>query len=167
MEPNPFTEQGKTLSCEVRDIINRFVRTGSVQPEIGGNRLRTARADDVVLYMEFCKRQRPSMYAAEVQNVTRLAWLGLGGQINRQKPCVDLSANLLSTKVSKSSYVKTVRWPNSETLVSACVYIWSRPKLATHRKCMAWPVFQSFYSQTREASKIYLVIGFFSVFSFY
>ena len=67
MEPNPFTEQGKTLSCEVRDIINRFVRTGSVQPEIGGNRLRTARADDVVLYMEFCKRQRPNMYFAEVQ----------------------------------------------------------------------------------------------------
>lgn len=95
MEPNPFTKQGKALSCEVRDIIlekwlegskpfqiglqlnlprktvsnivDRFVRTGSVQPGIGGNRLRTARTDDVVLYTEFCKRQRPSMYATEVQ----------------------------------------------------------------------------------------------------
>ena len=29
--------------------------------------LRTARADYVVSYMELCKRRRPSMYAAEVQ----------------------------------------------------------------------------------------------------
>lgn len=90
MEPNPFTKQGKALSCEVRDIIlekwlegskpfqiglqlnlprktvsnivDRFVRTGSVQPGIGGNRLRTARTDDVVLYTKFCKRQRPFKY---------------------------------------------------------------------------------------------------------
>ena len=83
MEPNPFTQQGKALPCEVRDVIvekwlggskqfeiarqlrlsrktvanivDRFVRTGSVQPGVGGNRLRTARTDDVVLYTEFCK----------------------------------------------------------------------------------------------------------------
>ena len=89
MEPNPFTKQGEALSCEVRDIIlekwlegskpfeiglqlnlprktvsnivDRFVRTESVQPGVGGNRLRTARTDDVVLYTEFCKRQRPSI----------------------------------------------------------------------------------------------------------
>ena len=95
MEPNPFTKQGKALSCEVRDIIlekwlegskpfqivlqlnlprktvsnivDQFVRTGSVQPGVGENKIRTARADDVVLYTEFCKRQRPSVYAAEVQ----------------------------------------------------------------------------------------------------
>ena len=96
MEPNPFTKQGKALSCEVRDnrgkvvtgfktirqiglqlnlprktvsnIVDRFVRTGSVQPGVGGNKIRTARTDDDVLYTEFCKRQRPSVYAAEVQN---------------------------------------------------------------------------------------------------
>ena len=95
MERNPFTKQGKALSCDVReiivekwlegskpfqiaqrfnlprktvsDIVDRFVHTGSVKPGVGGNRLRTARTDDVVLYTEFCKRQRPSMYAAEVQ----------------------------------------------------------------------------------------------------
>ena len=67
MEPNPFTKQGKALPCEVHDIIvekwlegskpfqiarqfnllrktvmniiDRFVRTGSVQPGVGGNRL--------------------------------------------------------------------------------------------------------------------------------
>ena len=65
MEPNPFTKQGKALLYEVRDIIvekwlegskpfqiakqlnlqrktvanvvDRFVRTGSVQPGVGGN----------------------------------------------------------------------------------------------------------------------------------
>ena len=96
MQRNPFTKQGKALPCEVRDIIiekwlegskpfqiaqqfnlprktvtnivDRFVRTaGSIQPGVGGNRLRTARTDDVVLYTEFCKRQRPSMYAKEIQ----------------------------------------------------------------------------------------------------
>jgi len=29
--------------------------------------LRTARTDDVVSYTEFCKCQRPSMYAKEIQ----------------------------------------------------------------------------------------------------
>ena len=83
------------MSCEVRDIIvekwlegskpfqiglqlnlprktisnavDRFARTGSVQPGVGENKIRTARTDDVVLHTEFCKRQRPSVYAAEVQ----------------------------------------------------------------------------------------------------
>ena len=95
MESNLFTKHGKGLSFEVRNIIvekwlestqpfqiepqlnlprktvsnilDRFVRAGSVQPGIGGKRLRTTRSDYVVLYTEFCKRQRPSMYAAEVQ----------------------------------------------------------------------------------------------------
>ena len=95
MEPTPFTKQGKALTCEVCDIIvekwlegskpfqiglqlnlrrktvsnivDRFVRTGSVQPGVDGNKIRTAGTDDVVLYTEFCKRQRPSVYAAEVQ----------------------------------------------------------------------------------------------------
>ena len=52
----------------VSNIVDRFVRTGSVQPGAGGNKIRTARTDDVVLYTEFCKRQRPSVCAAEVQN---------------------------------------------------------------------------------------------------
>ena len=95
MEANPFTKQGKALSCDVPDIIlekwlecskpfqiglqlnlprktvsnivDWFVRAGSIQPGVGGNRLQTARTDDVVLYTEFCKFQRPSMYATEVQ----------------------------------------------------------------------------------------------------
>ena len=94
MEPNLFTKQKKKFSCEVRDIIvekwlegfypfqiepklnlprntvwnivDRFVRIGSVQPGVGGN---TLPADYVVSYMKFCKRQRPNMYAAEVQKL--------------------------------------------------------------------------------------------------
>ena len=61
---------GKTVNLPrktVSNIVDRFVRTGSVQPGVGGNKIRTARTDDVVLYTEFCKRQRPSVYAAEVQ----------------------------------------------------------------------------------------------------
>ena len=52
----------------VSNIVDWFVHTGCVQPGVGGNKIRTARTDDVVLYTEFCKRQRPSVYAAEVQN---------------------------------------------------------------------------------------------------
>ena len=51
----------------VSNIVDRFVRTGSVQPGVGGNKIRTTRMDDVVLYTEFSKRQRTSVYAAEVQ----------------------------------------------------------------------------------------------------
>ena len=61
---------GKTVNLPrktVSNIVDRFLRTGSVQPGVGGNKIRTARTDDVVLYTEFCKRQRPSVYAAEVQ----------------------------------------------------------------------------------------------------
>ena len=74
MERNPFTKQGKALSCDIREIIvekwlegskpfeiaqrfnlprktvsnivDRFVHTGSVKPGVGGNRLQTARMDD-------------------------------------------------------------------------------------------------------------------------
>ena len=86
MEPNPFTKQGKALSCEVCDIIvekwlegskpfqiglqlnlrrktvsnivARFVRTGSVQLGVDGNKIRTARTDDVVLYTEFLQTSK-------------------------------------------------------------------------------------------------------------
>ena len=52
----------------VSNIVDRLVRTGIVQPGVGGNKIRTARMDDVVLYTEFCKHQRPSVYAGEVQS---------------------------------------------------------------------------------------------------
>ena len=63
----PDSEAVKSTEKTVANVVDRFVRTGSVQPGVGGNRLRTARTDDVVLYTEFCKRQRPSMYASEIQ----------------------------------------------------------------------------------------------------
>ena len=71
MEPNPFTKQGKALPCEVRDVIvekwlggskqfeiarqlrlsrktvanivDRFVRTGSVQPGVGGKQVTNSK----------------------------------------------------------------------------------------------------------------------------
>ena len=56
------------LRKTISNIIDQFVHTGIVQPGVGGNKIRTARTDDVVLYTEFCKRQRPSVYAVEVQS---------------------------------------------------------------------------------------------------
>ena len=52
----------------VSNIVDRFVHTVSVQPGVGGNKIRTVRMDDDVLYTAFCKRQRPSVYAVKVQN---------------------------------------------------------------------------------------------------
>jgi transposase len=92
---NCFTKQGRALPDEVREVIidkwlkgslpseiarqlnlprktvanivDRYLQTGSVEPGIGGNRSRTARTDDVILYTEFCKREKPSVYAEEIR----------------------------------------------------------------------------------------------------
>ena len=39
----------------VGHIVDNFLQTGSAKPEIGGNRSRTARTEDVIIYTEFCK----------------------------------------------------------------------------------------------------------------
>ena len=134
MKRNPFTKQEKALSSEIRDIIvekwlegskpfqiglqlnlprktvsntvDRFVRTGSVQPGVGENKIRTARTDDVVLYTEFCKRQRPSVYAAEVQKelIENQVVLPAKRAVSSfDKPCVDKRFGLLVQKDDNSS----------------------------------------------------------------
>ena len=98
MKPNHFTKQEKALSCEVRDIhviVHRKVVRGFQtipnraavkftkkdkycrsylqeafnQELVGTDYKQQWRMIDIVLYMEFYKRQRPSMYVAENQVV--------------------------------------------------------------------------------------------------
>ena len=97
VERNPFMKQGKTTPSYVREfvldkwlrgsqpseigrqlnierrtisnIVSKWLGTGNCKGGIGGNRTRTARTDDVVYYTEFCKRQRPSILAEEIQKL--------------------------------------------------------------------------------------------------
>ena len=95
MERNYFTQQGKAIPIAVRkviidksltgwrifevaqqlninrktvaNVVDRYLTTGNIEPGVGGNRSRTARTDDVILYTEFCKKEKPTMYAKEIQ----------------------------------------------------------------------------------------------------
>ena len=81
---NPFTRQGKALPNNVREksvhdwlqdkgppeigkdlkldkqtvssIVDNFVRKGHVEAGKGGNKIRSARIDDVIYYAEYCKQ---------------------------------------------------------------------------------------------------------------
>jgi transposase len=92
---NPFVDQGKALPSKVREqiverwlsgtsqnqiarelnvakstiwsIINRFLESGHCEKKTGGDKTRTACTDDVVTYIEFCKKSKPSTTAREVQ----------------------------------------------------------------------------------------------------
>ena len=95
MAHNPFIQQGKAIPNNVRDqiverwlngtgqrqiardlniakssvqnIIDNFCKRGHSEHGIGGNRIRHARTDDVLTYVEFCKQQQPSITAREIQ----------------------------------------------------------------------------------------------------
>lgn len=95
MERNYFTRQGKAIPVNVREaivdkwlngsqlfeiaqqlnlnrktvanIVDRYLQTRNVEPGVGGNRSRTARTDDAILYTEFCKSKKPTMSAEEIQ----------------------------------------------------------------------------------------------------
>ena len=92
---NPFTRQGKALPNNVREkivddwlqgkgpteigkelkldkqtvssIVDNFVRKGHVEAGKGGNKIRSARTDDVIYYAEYCKQTQPSNYGSEIQ----------------------------------------------------------------------------------------------------
>ena len=51
----------------VANIVDRYLQTRNVEPGVGGNRSRTARTDDAILYTEFCKSKKPAMSAEEIQ----------------------------------------------------------------------------------------------------
>ena len=87
---NPFTRQGKALPNNVREkivdarqqdkgpteigkelkldkqtvssIFDNFVRKGYVEAGKGGNKIRSARTDDVIYCEEYCKQTQPSIY---------------------------------------------------------------------------------------------------------
>ena len=67
------TEIGKELKLDkqtVSSIVDNFVRKGHVEAGKGGNKIRSARTDDVIYYAEYCKQTQPSIYGSEkaVQN---------------------------------------------------------------------------------------------------
>ena len=96
IEMNPFTVQGKAIPSSVREkiieswlegkgptqmgkelrlqketianIVDNFVRRGNSEAEKGGNNTRLARTDDVNVYIEYCKKLKPSIYSSEIQN---------------------------------------------------------------------------------------------------
>ena len=51
----------------VWNIARSFERTGSVDPQKGGNYKRTSRTDDVVEYVKFLKLTKPSIYPHEIR----------------------------------------------------------------------------------------------------
>ena len=48
--------------------MDNFVRRGNSEAEKGGNNTRLARTDDVNVYIEYCKKLKPSIYSSEIQN---------------------------------------------------------------------------------------------------
>ena len=51
----------------ISNIIDSFLRDGKCEAGKGGNKTRQARTDDVNVYIEYCKKTRPSMYSTEIQ----------------------------------------------------------------------------------------------------
>ena len=92
---NSFSRQGKALPIKVREeiiekclaqtsvaeisrqlrlphktvsnIVDVWLTRPSIEPQLGGNKSRTARTEDVVMYTEFSKQSKPSVYAKEIQ----------------------------------------------------------------------------------------------------
>jgi transposase len=52
----------------VSNIINNFIRNGHCNAGKGGNYDRLARTNNLNIYIEYCKKQRPSTYGFEIQN---------------------------------------------------------------------------------------------------
>ena len=51
----------------VSSIVDNFVRKEHVEAGKGGNKIRSARTDDVIYYAEYCKQTQPSIYGSEIQ----------------------------------------------------------------------------------------------------
>ena len=69
------TQIGKELRLQkqtIANIVDNFVRRGNSEAEQGGNNTRLARTDDVNVYIEYCKKSKPSIYSSEIQNKSQL-----------------------------------------------------------------------------------------------
>ena len=67
------TEIGKEMKLDKQTVsctVGNFVRKRHVEAGKGGNKIRSARTDDVIYYAEYCKQTQPSIYGSEkaVQN---------------------------------------------------------------------------------------------------
>ena len=60
------TEIGKDLKLDkqtVSSIVDNFVRKRHVEAGKGGNKIRSARTDDVIYYTEYCKQTLITFYS--------------------------------------------------------------------------------------------------------
>ena len=51
----------------VHNIINTFINENRLAPKTGGNYVRTARSENAITYIEYCKNQRLSTFGKEIQ----------------------------------------------------------------------------------------------------
>jgi transposase len=51
----------------ILNIVKRFVNENRLAPKTGGNNIRTATTDTNITYIEYCKDQRASVFAKEIQ----------------------------------------------------------------------------------------------------
>ena len=75
LEEKGPTQIGKELRLQkqtIANIVDNFVRIGfrrgNSEAEKGGNNTRLTRSDDVNVYIEYCKKSKPSIYSSEIQN---------------------------------------------------------------------------------------------------
>ena len=65
--PNEISSEFKLPPRTIHNIIEKFIDTdGNLQPSKAG-KFRSARTDDVITYIEYTKKTKPSTYAAEIQ----------------------------------------------------------------------------------------------------
>ena len=55
----------KIITKTITNIVENFVRRGNSEAEKGGNNTRLACTDDVNVYIEYCKKLKPSIYSSE------------------------------------------------------------------------------------------------------
>ena len=51
----------------IPNIVNRFVNENCLAPKTGGSNIRTATTDTNITYIQYCKDQRASIFAKEIQ----------------------------------------------------------------------------------------------------
>ena len=51
----------------ISNIVNRFVNENCLAPKTGGSNIRTATTDTNITYIQYCKDQRASIFAKEIQ----------------------------------------------------------------------------------------------------
>ena len=75
---NPWNEENSIGAIAKRlcvakktilNIINEFVNENRLVPKTGGNYTRTAITDTNIIFIEYCKNKRPSVYAKKFNRI--------------------------------------------------------------------------------------------------